>query len=183
MIYLDSIKDKVFTAQFSKKGVEPEKVKLVLKAGGKAETTNNLMPQRIMLLEGGSSAQKLLPCLKTIVESPMSLLVCYDNVVSWKNPGSGMDAGLTDVEQVVRGMTCALYNLGLCVYYNKDFYQKRLRETFNIPGNITPVVVLHVGYPAKLEFISDYVCSDAEGVNGWIRFKGIFPGRHANYPK
>lgn len=147
MDFMQLAKARHSVRKFSDKKVEKEKLDLILKAGQLAPTAVNYQPQRILVIESDAALSKLKSCTPYHFNAPMALLVCYDTAVSWKSP-KGTDMGVVDASIVAAHMMLETANLGLGSTWVGHFDPDTIKEQFQIPDYLNPVVLLPIGYPA-----------------------------------
>lgn len=148
MDFLNLAKERYSVRKFSSKKVEQEKVDLILEAGRVAPTAVNYQPQRILVLDTEESLNKLKTCTPYHFHAPLALLVCYDNTVSWKRSFDSKDMGEVDVSIVATHMMLEASDLGIGSTWVGHFDPNAIREAFELPGYIIPVVLLISGYPS-----------------------------------
>lgn len=150
MQFLDLAKERYSVRKFSDKPVEQEKLDLILEAGRIAPTAHNNQPQRILVLQGKEAMERLEPCTPYRFGQTLSLLVCYDKTASWKREEfDKADAGETDASIVTTHMMLQGQELGIGSTWVGHFDPQAVRETFDLPPHIVPVVLLMMGYPRE----------------------------------
>ena len=147
MDFLELVKDRYSVRKFCDKKVEKEKLDLILEAGRVAPTAVNYQPQRILVLDTEDALSKLKTCTTYHFHAPLALLICYDNTVSWKRSYDSKDMGEVDVSIVSTHMMLEVASLGLGSTWVGHFDSQKIKEVFELPENIIPVVLLPIGYP------------------------------------
>lgn len=150
MDFLELAKDRYSVRKFCNKKVEKEKLDLILEVGRVAPTAVNYQPQRILVLDTEGALSKLKACTTYHFHAPLALLICYDNTVSWKRSYDGKDMGEVDVSIVATHMMLEVTNLGLGSTWVGHFDPQKIKEVFELPNNIIPVVLLPIGYPDEM---------------------------------
>ncbi|GAB6085929.1 nitroreductase family protein [Alkaliphilus crotonatoxidans] len=148
MDFLELAKNRYSVRKFSDVKVEKEKLNMILEAGRVAPTAVNYQPQRILVLNSDEDLSKLEHCTPYRFQQTLALLVCYDENVSWKRKYDNKDSGDIDASIVATHMMLEAANLGIGSTWVGHFDPQAIRETFNIPANIIPVVLLLLGYPS-----------------------------------
>ena len=169
MDFLDLAKKRYTVRKYLPKQVEQEKLDLILEAGRLAPTAVNYQPQRIIVLNTPENLEKikqfttfnydvkLANLAKECADenkqrntyfynSPLALLVCYDNTSCWKRPVDGKESGETDATIVAVHMMMEATNLGLGTAWISHFDTKKAKELLNLPSQIIPVMMLLIGY-------------------------------------
>lgn len=149
MNFFQLAKDRHSVRKFSDKKVEKEKLDLILEAGRVAPTAVNYQPQRILVIENEDSLAKLKSCTPYSFNAPLALLVCYDSTVSWKRSHDNEDMGTVDASIVTTHMMLQAQELGLGSTWVGHFKPDIMRETFELPEYLVPVVLLPLGYPSR----------------------------------
>lgn len=149
MNFIKLAEDRYSLRKFSDKPIEKEKLNLILRAGQLAPTACNYQPQRILVIESGKALEKLKKCTPYHFNAQMVLLICYDNVISWKRKFDGKDSGDVDASIVSTHMMLQAADLGLGTTWVGHFDPALMIKEFALPDNIVPVVLLPIGYPAK----------------------------------
>jgi len=134
--------------KFSDKPIEKEKLDLILEAGRIAPTACNHQPQRILVIESLEARTKLKDCTACHFDAPLTLLVCYDHLVSWKRKYDGDDGGTVDASIVTTQMMLQAFELGIGSTWVGSFDPQKVRHAFHLPKNYIPVALLPLGYPA-----------------------------------
>lgn len=148
MNFLELVKDRYSVRKFDSKKVEKEKLDLILEAGRVAPTAVNYQPQRILVLDSEESLSKLKETTPYHFNAPLALVICYDNVTSWKN-SIEEDEGIVDASIVTTHMMLQAAEIGIGSTWVGSFDFEKLREVFDIPEFLTPVAILPLGYPAE----------------------------------
>lgn len=148
MNFSELAKERYSVRKFSDKNVEKEKLDLILEAGRIAPTAVNYQPQRILVIENEDSLTKLKSCTPYSFNAPLALLVCYDSTVSWKRSHDNEDMGPIDASIVATHMMLQAQELGLGTTWVGHFIPDIMKETFELPAYLVPVVLLPLGYPS-----------------------------------
>ena len=142
-------KERYAVRKFIDQIVEKEKLDLILEAGSVAPTAVNYQPQRILVIEAEESVAKLKSCTPYHFSAPLALLVCYDSTVSWKRSHDKKEMGEVDASIVATQMMLQAHELGLGSTWVGHFNPDIIRESFEIPEYLVPVVLLPIGYPSS----------------------------------
>lgn len=120
----------------------------MLEAAHKAPTGCNYQPQRILVLNTEEAIAKLQKCTKSHFNAPTAMLVCHNTEESWKRAYDGALSSPVDATIVATFLMLAAQNEGVGTCPVMHFDPKAMRETFRIPENIEPAVLLVMGYPS-----------------------------------
>ena len=152
MGFMELCKDRYSVRQFDARPVEKDKLGRILEAGRLAPTACNYQPQRIYVLQSEEARKKLAGLTRMAYGAPVSLLVCYDKNVSWKNTpktfGEDYDGGEMDACIVGTQMMNMATELGLGTLWARGFNSQVLHDAFDLPENIVVSFLLDIGYPA-----------------------------------
>lgn len=149
MNFLDLANERYSVRKFDGRKVEQEKIDLILEAGKLAPTACNYQPQRILLIQSGDGLERVKDCTRYHFNAPLTLIICYDNTVSWKRSFDHYDMGAVDAGIVTTHMMLEIAELGLGSTWVGHFDPQKVKENFSLPENIIPVAILPIGYPAK----------------------------------
>ncbi len=120
----------------------------ILAAAHKAPTGCNYQPQRILVLNTDEAMAKLQPCTKCHFDAPTAMLVCHNKDESWVRKYDGALSSPVDAVIVATYIMLAAQNEGVGTCCVMHFDPKAMRDTFAIPENIEPTLLLVMGYPA-----------------------------------
>lgn len=129
--------------------IEEEKLSKILEAGRLAPTACNFQPQKVYVLKSSDALWKAAKLTHTY-EAPIVLLVCYDMNVVWKNAREeGYNSGEQDASSVLTSMMFEAESLGIHTLWIRGFNSKAVAESFELPENIKPAMMLAIGYPSE----------------------------------
>ena len=149
MGFLKLAEERYSVRSFTEKAVTKEDLEKILKAGHVAPTACNIQPQRILVINSEEAIAKLRKCTKCHFNAPAAMLICYNEEESWTRPYDKALSAPVDAAIVATHMMLAAHNIGVGSCWVMHFNPFKMRETFNIPGNIKPVALLVMGYPAE----------------------------------
>ena len=148
MEYKELVKDRYSVRKFSPQPVEEEKIKLVIEAARVAPTAVNKQPYRILVLTDPAKMVKLKDCTPYAFDAPMALVVCACPSEAWVRPYDGQNTAFIDAAIIGAHLMLAIHDLGLGTTWIGHFDPAALRQTYDIPEALEPVVVFPCGYPA-----------------------------------
>ena len=129
--------------------IEEEKLSKILEAGRLAPTACNFQPQKVYVLRTEDSLWKAAKLTHTY-DAPIVLLVCYDMNMVWKNAREeGFHSGEQDASSVLTSMMFEAESLGIHSLWIRGFNSKAVAESFELPENIKPAMMLAIGYPTS----------------------------------
>lgn len=147
MDFLDLARARCSVRAFESRPVEPEKLERILEAARVAPSACNLQPWRFLVLNEAESLKKLSKACRTF-DAPLAIVVLGDNNETWVRPYDAKDSLDIDATIATTHMMLEAENLGLSTCWICYFKEPALREEFGVPGHLTPVNVLVVGYAA-----------------------------------
>ena len=151
MTFMQLAQNRFSERHFDSKPVEDEKLRKILEAGRIAPTACNYQPQRIYVLRSSAALEKARAVKASLYGCPLVLLVCYDSETVWKNPKDRCyelyNSGEQDASIVAASMMFEAEELGVHSLWIRGFDAKAVIETFALPENHVPVMMLALGYP------------------------------------
>lgn len=139
--------------KFTEQPVEPEKIKMLLEAGMAAPSASNTQPWEFVVVDDAEVLKKIktnLPLGK--FNSPLCIVVCGNPQVGVKTIAARM-FWVQDCSAATENILIAAVGLGLgtvwCGVHPVHIFEGRMRVVLGIPGNVIPLGVIHVGYPAE----------------------------------
>lgn len=153
MAFIDLAKNRYSERYFDSRPIEEEKLALILEAGRIAPTGCNYQPQRIYVIKSDEAMKKAKGTRASLCGCPIALLVCYDLDAVWKNPKdrcyAEYNCGEQDASIVAASMMFEAEELGVHSLWIRGFDSKDVIDTFDLPENIVPVMMLALGYPSE----------------------------------
>ena len=153
MTFMELARRRFSERHFDARPVEEEKLRLILEAGRIAPTACNNQPQRIYVIKSAQALEKARSTGASLSGCPLVLLVCYDRDAVWKNPGDRCyelyNAGEQDASIVAASMMFEAEDLGVHSLWIRGFDSRSVIDTFALPANHIPVMMLALGYPGE----------------------------------
>ena len=144
---LDNIFARKSVRTYLNKGVEEEKIDLMLRAGMAAPSGKDLRPWEFVVVTDRASLDSMaaaLPYAKMLTEARYAIVVCGDSARSsyW----------YLDCSAAAQNILLAAESLGLGAVWTAAYpYEDRMevvRKYIALPENILPLCVIPFGYPA-----------------------------------
>ena len=149
MSFLESAKARYSVRNFEDRTVEPEDMQKILEAANHAPTACNLQPQRIYVVQSEENIAKLNSLCKCIFGAKTVLMFTYNTDEEWKNPlEDGVRSGVEDVSIVATHVMMEAWELGIGSCLVNFFSNSTIEEAFEIPSNLTLVLLMPMGYPS-----------------------------------
>ncbi|MBQ1266542.1 MAG: nitronate monooxygenase [Proteobacteria bacterium] len=131
--------------------IEQEKLDKIIEAGRIAPTARNCQPQHFYIIRSQEGLAKLKTVTKYHYNAPAMILVCYDMQKVWKfdmdRNHPNYNSGEQDGSIAATSMMFEAESLGVHSVWVRDFDSKTAAETFGLPDNMMPVMLLGLGYP------------------------------------
>ena len=148
MEFENVIRERKSTRSFSNKKIEREKLDSILEAGRIAPTAKNNQPIKIYVVESEEGLKKIDKCSPCRYKAPTVLVVCGDKEKSYQK--NGMPIYVMDASIVGTHMMLEATNVGVDNIWIELFDVDKMRNEFDIPDDLIPVLMLPIGYKAKL---------------------------------
>lgn len=135
--------------------VEPETVLTLLEAARAAPSSFNEQPWRFLVFDGADpeALEKARSCLSEgngwARQAPLLLLSVAAE--RWRKDGSSNRHAQHDVGMASENLALEATALGLTVHFMAGFDAERARELFGIPEGFTPMAMVAVGFPGRVE--------------------------------
>jgi nitroreductase len=135
--------------QYKKQPVEKRKLMQVLEAARMAPSAVNYQPWHFIIVQNPENLEKLQKTYPRdwFKTAPVIILACADHSQSWKRSIDGKDLGEVDVAIAIDHLTLQAAELGLGTCWVCNFDTQRCAESLKLPGHITPVAMIPIGYP------------------------------------
>jgi nitroreductase len=147
--FLELAQNRYSVRKYSGEPIPPEVMAQVLEAGRIAPTGCNSQPQRIKVITAAEDLAKVDECTSCRFGAPAVLLICYDKTVCWRRKFDGKSCGVSDTCIATTHLMLQAHDLGLGTCWVMYFDPAKATELFGLPGNIVPVAMLPIGYPAE----------------------------------
>ncbi len=160
MDFLEMAKNRYSERYYDPRPIEQEKLDRILEAGRAAPTACNYQPQRFFLIRSDEAKAKLRTVTHFHFNAPLTILVCYDYDQVWKNPRDryykDYNSGEQDASIAATSMMFEAEEQGIHSVWVRGFDSKTVADTFGLPENMIPVMMLVLGYPRSDAKPSDW---------------------------
>ena len=147
MEFEEIIRKRTSTRKFSDKELEQEKLDKILEAGRLAPTAKNNQPIKIYVVNSEEGLLKIDNASRCRYGAKTVLIVCGNKEEAYHKGDYTtyeMDSCI-----VATHMMLEATNLGIDNIWVESFDENILREEFNIPNELTPVLLMPLGYKAE----------------------------------
>ncbi|MEG1617811.1 MAG: nitroreductase family protein [Bacteroidales bacterium] len=151
MDFLELSKQRYSVRDYAEQPVEREKIEQIIEAARFAPSAVNFQPWVFLVVREKENREKMQECYhrEWFKTAPCYILLCADKSQSWKRKVDGKDFGDVDVAIATEHMCLEAVDLGLGTCWVCNFDPKKVRENFQLPENLEPIVILPLGYPNK----------------------------------
>jgi len=141
-------------AHISKRGIETEKINLILEAGRLAPSARNYQPWRFIVVQDRKVVERLVKAFsesnQVILDAPLILLICAragDDVIK-----NGIEYYLFDVGLAVENIVLAATELGIVTHLMTAFDEEQVKQILHIPEDVRAVVATPLAYPLDASY-------------------------------
>lgn len=134
--------------KFSNQPVEKRKLVAVLEAARMAPSAVNYQPWHFIVVQKPENMEKLQKTYSRdwFKTAPVVIMACADHSLSWKRGVDGKDFADIDTTIAIDHLMLQAAELGLGTCWVCNFDTQRCAESFRLPGHITPVALIPIGY-------------------------------------
>lgn len=174
MTFLELAKNRYSERYFDpQRPVEQSKLDLILEAGRLAPTGCNYQPQRLYVIESREAMEKAIRTKASLCGCPVAILICYDRDAVWKNPKDrcydNYNCGEQDASAVASSMMFQAEELGVHSLWIRGFDSMDIIETFKLPENHVPAMILALGYPSEKSHPA-HLHSKRKAIEGMVEY-------------
>jgi nitroreductase len=147
MDFLKLCAERYSVRSFSDAPIPDEVLNQILQAGRLAPTAMNFQPQRIFVIR----SEEALATMRTVKKCygvNTVLMVCGDTEVACNRPKVDHCMAEMDCAIVTTQMMLAAQSLGVGSCWICAFDVPAMAKAFDLPANLTPYVLLALGYPS-----------------------------------
>ena len=153
MVELEAIFARRSIRKYQPKPVSDEKIKKLLEAAMAAPSAGNRKPWHFLVISKREALDKIAethPYANMLLEAPLCIAVCDDNSVRRSSTPESFRfqdcaAATMNILHAAVGLELGAVWLGL----GSDSLEDLVRGLFGVPGDILPVSLVAVGYPAE----------------------------------
>lgn len=151
---IDNIMTRTSIRAYQDRDVEDTKVETLLCAAMAAPTAGNKQPWKFVVVKDKKTLHEISANVGTIQmakTAPLAIIVCGDLDNTF--PEDGRDYWVEDTSAATENLLLAAHAMGLgavwCGIYPMRKRVAFLQRLLNLPGNIVPLNVVPIGYPAE----------------------------------
>lgn len=171
MTVYETIMNRHSIRRFEAREVADDTVTKLLEAGRRAPSAGNLQPWFFYVVKNPSIRGQLAEDShgqRFVAEAPVSIIICADPSVSaakYHERGSELYC-LQDTAAAAQNIMLAAVQEGLGTCWVGSFDEEKVRQTLDMPKGRRPVVIIPLGYPAKVPNHTSR--KDLEQVCKWV---------------
>ena len=148
MDFLKLCADRYSVRSFSDTPIPEEVLNRILEAGRLAPTAMNLQPQRIFVIRSEEALAKM-RTVKKCYGAGTVLMICGDTEVACNRPKvdhcmAEMDCAIVTTQMMLDAQSQGVGSCWICA-----FDVPAMAKVFDLPANLTPYILLALGYPAE----------------------------------
>ena len=148
MDFLKLCADRYSVRSFSDTPIPDEVLNRILEAGRLAPTAMNLQPQRIFVIRSEEALAKM-RTVKKCYGAGTVLMICGDTEVACNRPKvdhcmAEMDCTIVTTQMMLEAQSQGVGSCWICA-----FDVPAMAKVFDLPANLTPYILLALGYPAE----------------------------------
>ena len=148
MDFLKLCADRYSVRSFSDTPIPEEVLNRILEAGRLAPTAMNLQPQRIFVIRSEEALAKM-RTVKKCYGAGTVLMICGDTEVACNRPKvdhcmAEMDCTIVTTQMMLEAQSQGVGSCWICA-----FDVPAMAKVFDLPANLTPYILLALGYPAE----------------------------------
>ena len=148
MDFLELCAERYSCRSFADTPLSDEVLQQILEAGRLAPTAMNLQPQRIFVIRSEEALTKM-RTVKKCYGANTVLMICGDTEVACNKPIVDHSMAEMDCTIATTQMMLAARSLGVGSCWICAFDVPAMAKVFDLPANLTPYVLLALGYPSE----------------------------------
>lgn len=147
MEFEEIIRKRTSVRKFSNQKIEQEKLNKILESGRLAPTAKDNQPIKIYVVNSDEGLKKIDKASRCRYGAQTILIVCGDKDEAYHKG----DYTTYEMDSCIVGthMMLEATNLGVDNIWVESFEENVLREEFHIPNNLTPVLLMPLGYKTE----------------------------------
>lgn len=152
MTILEAIYARRSVRQYTDQPVEEEKLETLLKAAMAAPSAMNIKPWEFVVVTNPETMDAIRSSLMFGKHNAPAAIVVCGNTLFFKHPKASkfwvQDCSAATENILIAAVTLGLGTVWLGVHPIHN-YKKRISDILELPGNVEPLNVIYVGYPAE----------------------------------
>jgi nitroreductase len=164
MDILEIIKTRRSVREFVDRKIPEAAVDILVDALRFAPSAGNLQDRKFYFVFNQEVRNKLAQAglkhdfVSFIARAPLVIVVCADLEIASRYGERGLHLYcIQDTAASVQNLLLAAHDLGLGTCWVGAFNEQKVSDILNLPGNLRPVVIVPVGYPARTPKAPEHV--------------------------
>jgi len=153
MEILKIIKERRSIRKFQKKEIPGEIIDKLIEALIWAPSAGNLQSRKFYFVFNQEIKEKLGEAAldqSFIAQAPLVIIGCTDSEISFRYGERGKNLyAICDVSTSIQNMMLMAEEEGLAACWVGAFDENEVAKILNLPGNLRPIAIIPVGYPAE----------------------------------
>ncbi|MFQ5803934.1 MAG: nitroreductase family protein [Candidatus Methylomirabilales bacterium] len=153
MEVLEVIKERRSVRQFKRMPLPPQTFDALVDALRWAPSAGNLQSRKFyFVLNNGLKAQLARAALDQdfIGQAPLAVVACADHRIAWRYGERGVRLYcLMDVAASLQNLLLTAQGLALASCWVGAFDEEKVRKLLELPGDLRPVAIVPIGFPAE----------------------------------
>ncbi len=153
MSVLDAIKSRRSIREFEERELPEDAVDALIEAVRWAPSAGNLQSRKFYFVFSRDLKKKIARAALGqgfLARAPLTVIACADNRISSRYGERGVHLySIQDVAASVMSMMLAAHELGLGSVWVGAFNESEMSEILGLPGNLRPIALIPIGYPAE----------------------------------
>lgn len=151
---LDIIKGRRSVRDFKDKDIPEEAIDALIDAIRWAPSAGNLQSRKFYFIFNKDIKKGLAEAALNqsfIAKAPLTVVACADSSIVFRYGERGINLySIQDVSASIENMLLTAYELGLGSVWVGAFMEDEVKEVLKLPGNLRPVAIIPIGYPARI---------------------------------
>lgn len=156
MDILKAVKERRSIRDFQRKDIPANLLTTLMEALRWAPSAGNLQSRKFYFVKNEKIKKMLAQAALNqnfIAEAPLVIVGCTDSRISSKYGKRGVELyTIQDVAASIMGMMLVAHQNGLGSTWVGAFHEGDVRGILRLPGHLTPVAIVPVGYPSKIPY-------------------------------
>jgi nitroreductase len=151
---LEIIKGRRSIRDFKDKEIPEDVIDALTEAIRWAPSAGNLQSRKFYFIFNKDIKRRLAEAALNqsfIARAPLTVVACTDQRIVFRYGERGVSLySVQDVSASIENMLLTAYELGLGSVWVGAFMEEEVKEVLKLPGNLRPVAIIPIGYPARI---------------------------------
>ncbi len=151
---LDTIRGRRSVRDFKDKEIPEDIINALIEAIRWAPSAGNLQSRKFYFIFNKEIKRRLAEAALNqsfIAKAPLTVVACADDRIAFRYGERGINLySIQDVSASIENMLLTAYEMGLGSVWVGAFMEDEVKEVLTLPGNLRPVAIIPIGYPARI---------------------------------